>query len=78
MKSFTKTTTITYQPGWIKFPFMKYDEQFKSIRDLAKYKCEECFCCDKLFELDEEIGLAWFKNVGNKVLCKKCCEELNS
>lgn len=77
MKSFTKTTTMTYEPIWVHFPFMKYDDQFKSIRDKMKYKCKECFKCSHEFKLNEEIGLACFKNVGNKVLCKNCCSELN-
>lgn len=61
---------------WIHFPFFTYDEKFKSIRDGMRYKANRCFKCEHHFDLNEEIGLCCFNEVGNKVLCKDCSEEL--
>lgn len=41
-----------------------------------KYKADECFKCERKFQLDEQIGLVCFNEVENKVLCKNCSEEL--
>lgn len=61
---------------FISFPFRNYDDEFKSIRDNMTYKANKCFKCDRHFELDEPIALVSFDEVGNKVLCKNCSEEL--
>lgn len=76
MKSFTKTRTQTYTTTFVYFPFKNYDTSFKTIRDGMKYKANKCFKCERSFELNEQIGLACFSEVGNKVLCKNCSEEL--
>lgn len=77
MKSFTKTVTKTFEPLLVKFPVFKYDEQFVEIRSRTSEKFNKCFKCDREFKPNEEIGLACFKNVGNKVLCEQCSAELS-
>lgn len=76
MKSFTKIKTETYTVKNVWFPFSNYDITFKTIRDDMKYKANKCFKCEQKFQLGEQIGLACFNEVGNKVLCKNCSEEL--
>ena len=41
-----------------------------------KYKANKCFKCERKFEMNEPLGLANFKEIGNKVLCKNCSDEL--
>ena len=76
MKSFTKTRTETYTTTFVVFPFQNYDLTFKSIRDSMKYKANKCFKCEQKFEMNEQLGLANFKEIGNKVLCENCSNEL--
>lgn len=77
MKTFTRTKTETFTPLWIKIDFSIYDEEFIRIRSAMRYKCAECFKCHKPFSLGDSVGLVAFKNVGNKVICKGCAEELS-
>lgn len=76
MKSFTKTVTKTYTPIWVHTDFTLYDEEYIEIRSNHSYKANSCFKCNKKFKLNEQIGLACFAEVGNKVLCQFCAEEL--
>jgi hypothetical protein len=77
MKSFTKTVTTTYEPLWVHFPFIVYDEQFMSIREDFEYKCDGCFKCGHGFKLSEQVGLTCSKEIGNKVLCELCSKEIS-
>ena len=76
MKSFIKTTTKTYDPIWIQQDFSKFTEGFENARRDFKYKCNTCIKCNHRFKRDEQISLACFKDIGNKVLCVKCGKEL--
>ena len=77
MKSFTRTKTETFTPLWVKVDFSTYSEDFIRIREKMRYKCSNCFKCHKPFNLGDIVGLAAFKEVGNKVLCKQCAEEIS-
>ena len=76
MKSFTITTTTTYIPLWIQKNFSVYSKEYKIIREKMVYKANKCFKCNHDFILNENIAIACFKNIGNKVLCQKCAIEL--
>ena len=78
MKPFTKTTVKTYTPIWIHLNFCQYTEKFIQIRSTYKYKGNSCFKCNVPFKLDEYISIGCFKEIGNKLICNKCAEELNS
>lgn len=77
MKSFTKTTIETFTPRWVKIDFSIYGEEWIRIRGTMQYKANKCFKCNKHFKMGDTIGLAAFIEIGNKVLCKSCAEELN-
>jgi hypothetical protein len=77
MKSFTVTVTKTYTPQWSRFPFTTYGEVFRTIRKDFRYKGDSCFKCNRHFNDNEEVGLAAFVNVGNKMMCKTCIEEIS-
>jgi hypothetical protein len=76
MKSFTRTRTETFTPLWVKVDFSTYGEEWIGIRANMRYKADNCFKCHKHFQMGDTIGLACFKEKGNKVLCKQCAEEL--
>ena len=76
MKSFEKIITQKYTPKWVHLNFYTYSKKFKNIRYNMEYKCNSCIKCDRKFKLDEMIALASFINVGNKVMCNKCAEEI--
>ena len=78
MKGFIKVTTEHFTPLWVKVDFSTYGEEWIRIRGTMQYKANKCFKCDKPFEMGDTIGIACFKNVGNKVLCKACAEEIDS
>ena len=76
MKPFTRTLTETFTPLWVQTKFSTYTEGFIAIRSKMSYKASQCFKCHHKFVLNETIGLAAFKEVGNKVLCEECCKEI--
>jgi hypothetical protein len=74
MKSFEKVTVTVCEPVWVSVNYSQYTDSFKKIRDNMKYTASSCFKCSKDFVVGENIGLACFKKIGNKVLCKECAE----
>ena len=77
MKSFEKTTTEVFEPLWVNKEFTLYTKGYVNIRKDLEYKANTCIKCNRKFQLDEMIGLACFKNIGNKVICVKCAEEIS-
>ena len=76
MKLFIKVTKTVYDPLWVKSNFLIYDKDFVRIRSGLEYKGSHCEKCNHKFKLGESIGLAAFKNIGNKVLCESCVKEI--
>ena len=77
MNSFIKTTTETFTPLWVRKDFSTYSKTFKNIREGMDYTCRSCFKCEHKFELDEKISIACFKEIGNKILCLTCAEDIS-
>lgn len=77
MKSFTKIVETVYEPLWVRAAFSVYNKDFMRIRSAFEYKCDHCEKCDYKFQLGDNIGLAAFKNIGNKVMCDSCVKEIN-
>ena len=77
MKSFTETKTTVFKPEWIKKEFLTYDETFRSARKRMKTKMNSCKKCKHKFIDGEMMALASFGAKGNKVLCRKCADELS-
>jgi len=72
--TFTKTIARTYHRLWSKPDFTTFTDEFIRIRKNMG-DCEEdfrCFMCDKPHVINEGIGLACFREVGNKVICNDC------
>lgn len=77
MTPFTKTVTKTYTPLWVQEHFSVYGDAWICIRKTMTYKANTCFKCENKFQIGDTIGLACFKEVGNKVLCQQCAKEIN-
>lgn len=78
MKSFSVVTTKVYEPIWVRIHFSRYTSGFKALRDKMTYKANTCIKCHHKFEENEEVSLAAFKGIGNKVLCVPCAEEISA
>ena len=78
MKSFCETTKTVFEPLWIKKEFLPYDEVFRAARSRMKEKLNKCQKCKRPFEEGEMMALACFKKKGNKPLCRKCADELDT
>ena len=78
MKSFTKIISETYTPLWVAECFSTFNQDWIRIRSGHKYKANTCFKCENKFQIGDTIGLASFKEAGNKVLCQKCAKEMLS
>jgi len=76
MKSFEKITKTKYEPIFVHLGFAVYSENFEIIRATHRYKANSCIKCDRKFKMGETIGLASFKNIGNKVMCEDCAKEI--
>ena len=76
MKSFTKTTTTTFEPIWINTDAFTYDETFRKIRSGSRKPFKACCKCKRKFDDGERIGIGCFKGKGNLALCGQCAVEL--
>lgn len=65
---------------WVKPKFTTFTDGYRKIRMTMGDSSEDwvCFKCDRKFILNDIIGLACFKEVGNKILCYDCAVELDN
>ena len=76
----TKVINRTYHMLWVKPKFTTFDANFIKIRKNMGDTEEDWFCfkCDKQFKTIETIGIACFREVGNKLICLDCANELDN
>ena len=69
--------TKTLHDRWCHREWMKCDAEYRRIRDsLRKGSLQTCHWCKHKFKDGEQMALAVFEEVGNKVLCQTCAAEL--
>jgi len=74
MPIITKVKTTTYSINNIVMDVFTFTDQFQQIRKKHRYKANNCFSCQKRFQPDEKLSLA-FTDKGNKVLCRECADK---
>lgn len=72
-----KTVTSTYVIKDIAVDFFTYSERFRQIRSGAKYKGSSCFNCCHKFNDGDKMSLVLFKNYPNRLVCRKCAENID-
>lgn len=78
MAKFSKTTksTKTYTVEWINKDFCTIGPGYRAVRAKSRNKLDTCIKCGHKFADGEKMGLACFTEVGNRVVCGECCDEL--
>ena len=64
--------TKTLSARWCKKDFSKNTEKWRNIRR----ENPSCYWCRRGLNDGEDIALACFDGLGNKVLCQECADEL--
>lgn len=65
-------------PMWGKNDFSMYNDDFVRARSRMRDKMNRCYCCDRPFQINQEmVHLVHFNNgVGNKLVCSDCFSKL--
>lgn len=61
---------------WCRRDFMAMSQEFRRIRAKSKRPMDTCYWCGHAFLDGEMMGLACFKEKGNRTLCQSCADEL--
>lgn len=51
--------------------------EIRNNAGLNSSKFLKCICCDHEFEVDDNVYIAFVKNSGNRLACKKCYDSEN-
>lgn len=73
--SIKKTITKTFEVQQVGLDYCIFNEFYREIRKNSRYPGFECFKCEHRFDEGEKLSLA-ITSQGNKVLCRKCAEEV--
>jgi len=68
----TKTLTAI----WCNRDFTVMSQSYRKIRAKTGNPMDACYVCSRDIADGEVVGLACFNQVGNKVLCQTCADEL--
>lgn len=69
-------TTKTLTARWCKRQFITMSKRYRSIRATTGNPMDCCYWCGHKFPDGEMMALAAFNDIGNKVLCQSCADEL--
>ena len=69
---------VTITASWCRREFARYTERWQEIRASVHRPLDNCYWCKRHFDLGEMMGMACFVGKGNKMLCRKCVDLLET